>query len=99
MANNPHADKAKELLVHYLNNGDPAEVASIVDHILDAVSLEIGRELKAVFGGINEGRKAASQILEESRGAVHLPTNLAKNSLIDRFVPNAPPKPERKDQS
>ena len=52
---NPHTDKAKELLVHYLNmaasgdTGDPQEAESIVDEIIAAMHHEIHQELKAVF--------------------------------------------------
>lgn len=73
MAENPHAEKAKELLTHYLqmaasgDAGDPDEAATIIDHIIDAMHLEIERELKAVFSGINEGRKAAAEMKEKPK--------------------------------
>lgn len=71
MAENPYAEEAKELLTHYLqiaakgDAGDPEEAARIIDHIIDAVHLEIERELKAVFDGIGEGRKAAAKMKEK----------------------------------
>lgn len=69
MAANPHAEKAKELLVHHIReaggSGDPQEIESIVDEILAAVHLEIGNELKAVFSSIGEGRKAAQQLQKD----------------------------------
>lgn len=55
---NPHAEKAKELLVHRLSMaangdaGDPDEAATIIDHIVDAVHFEIEREIKAVLASI-----------------------------------------------
>lgn len=71
MAANPHAEKAKELLTHYLqmaasgDAGDPDEAATIIDHIIDAVHFEIHRELKSVFDGIGEGRKAAAEMKDK----------------------------------
>ena len=56
MPQNPHAEKAKELLCHYFGRAIPdrpvdrQKVGSIVDEIIAAMHLEIKRELDAVFG-------------------------------------------------